>query len=160
MSAAGVHRPESGPGLGGGLRRAGAALFRDDRGSTMPLILGYLVLAIALIYVCVCATDLYIAQKRLDSVADAAALAGADGFRLQVDGAAIRAELEDAAIAEQATAVIGVLADGTELVSAGSPDGLSARVTVRTTWTPPLLSELLPPMVTIQSIGTSRTALE
>lgn len=124
------------------------------------LILGYLVLAIALIWVCVCATDLYIAQKRLDSVADAAALAGADGFRLQVDGAGIRARLDDADVAEQAAAVIAVLDDGTELVSASSPDGLSARVIVKATWSPPLLSDLVPAVVSIRSTGTSRTSLE
>ncbi|MGN8024879.1 pilus assembly protein TadG-related protein [Microbacterium sp. 22242] len=132
----------------------------DERGSIMPLILGYLVLAIALIYVCVCATDLYIAQKRLDSIADAAALAGADGFRVQVDGDAIRAELDDAEIARQAIAVIGIVDDGAELVSADSPDGVSARVTVRTGWTPPLLSDVVPSMVTISATGTSRTAFE
>lgn len=136
------------------------ALRGDERGSTIPLLLGYLVLAITLIYVCVCATDLYIAQKRLDSMADAAALAGADGFRLRVDGAAIRAELDDAEIAEQAAAVIAVLDDGTELVTAGSPDGFSARVTVRTTWAPPLFSDLVPSTVTLRATGTSRTALE
>ncbi|MBS1905747.1 MAG: hypothetical protein JST33_04090 [Actinobacteria bacterium] len=125
----------------------------------MPLILGYLVLAIALIYVCVCATDLYIAQKRLDSVADAAALAGADGFRLQVDGETIRAQLDDGQIADQARAVVGVIDDGAELISAGSPDGLSARVTVRASWAPPLLSDFVPVMLTIQATGTSRTAL-
>lgn len=137
-----------------------SSLLGDDRGSIMPLILGYLVLAIALIYVCVCATDLYIAQKRLDSVADAAALAGADGFRLQVDGDAIRAELDDEEIGAQAAAVLGVLDDGVTLTSAGSPDGVSARVTVRTQWTPPLLSEFVPAMLTIEATGTSRTALE
>ena len=136
------------------------SLLVDERGSTVPLILGYLVLAIALIFVCACATDLYIAQKRLDSVADAAALAGADGFRLQVDGTGIRAELDDADVAEQVAAVIDVLDDGTELVSAGSPDGRSARVTVQTSWAPPLLGDLLPSLVTIRSTGTSRTALE
>ncbi|WP_336648907.1 pilus assembly protein TadG-related protein [Microbacterium sp. MMO-10] len=135
-------------------------LLADERGSTVPLILGYLVLAIALIWVCVCATDLYIAQKRLDSVADAAALAGADGFRLQVDGAGIRARLDDADVAEQAAAVIAVLDDGTELVSASSPDGLSARVIVKATWSPPLLSDLVPAVVSIRSTGTSRTSLE
>ncbi|MDQ4214111.1 pilus assembly protein TadG-related protein [Microbacterium sp. ASV81] len=147
-----------------GVRRVRAARFNalldDDRGSTMPLILGYLVLAISLIYVCVCATDLYIAQKRLDSVADAAALAGADGFRLQVEGEAIRAELDDAAIQDQAVAVIGILDGRVELASAGTPDGVSARVTVRTAWTPPLLGPLIPSMLTIESTGTSRTALE
>ncbi len=142
------------------IARSGPSSSDDDRGSIMPLILGYLMLAIALIYVCVCATDLYIAQKRLDSVADAAALAGADGFRLQVDGDAIRAELDEAEIADQATAVIGIIDDGTELVSAGSPDGLSARVSVRATWTPPLLTEFVPPMLSLTATGTSRTALE
>ncbi|MBS1675508.1 MAG: hypothetical protein JSS74_16255 [Actinobacteria bacterium] len=126
----------------------------------MPLILGYLVLAISLVFVCVCATDLYIAQKRLDSTADAAALAGADGFRVQVDGDAVRAELDDTEIAAQAAAVLGVLDDGVQLVTAGSPDGISARVTVRTTWSPPLLSALVPSMITIESTGTSRTAFE
>jgi len=135
-------------------------LLDDDRGSTMPLILGYLVLAIAVIYVCVCATDLYIAQKRLDSVADAAALAGADGFRLKVEGEAIRAELDDGEISDQANAVIGIVDDGAELVSAGSPDGRSARVTVRAAWAPPLLSELVPSMLLLEATGTSRTALE
>lgn len=140
--------------------RRGTPLTDDERGSITPLILGYLVLAVALIYVCVCATDLYIAQKRLDSIADAAALAAADGFRLDVDGDAIRAELDDAEVVEQATAVIGIVDDGAELVSAGSPDGLSARVTVRASWAPPLLSDLVPPMVTLRATGTSRTALE
>lgn len=140
-----------------GLRES---LCGDDRGSTMPLILGYLVLAISLIYVCVCATDLYIAQKRLDSVADAAALAGADGFRLQVDGTTIRAELDDQDIRDQAAVVIGILDDGVQLASASSPDGVSARVTVRAPWAPPLLSDFVPSMLTLESTGTSRTALE
>lgn len=138
----------------------GHSLCGDDRGSTMPLILGYLVIAVALIYVCVCATDMYIAQKRLDSLADAAALAGADGFRIQVEGAAIRAELDDEDIRDQAVAVIGILDDGAQLISARSPDGVSARVTVRAPWTPPLLSEFVPSLITLESTGTSRTALE
>ena len=56
----------------------------DDEGSVLLLTLGYAVLAIAVILVCVDATSLYLAQKRLDALADAAALAGADGFTLAV----------------------------------------------------------------------------
>ena len=48
--------------------------------------IGYALLALTMILVCVCATDLYIVQKRLDALADAAALAGADGFVLVVEG--------------------------------------------------------------------------
>ena len=130
-----------------------------DAGSILPLILGYALLAIALIVVCVCATDLYVAQKRLDSVADAAALAGADGFRVEVQGTTIRAELTDDDVRAEAGAVLDVLDDGSELVSAESPDGVSARVVIRTTWTPPLVGDFVPPLLTLHATGTSRTAL-
>ena len=58
----------------------------DDEGSVLLLTLGYALLAIALVLVCVDATSLYLTQKRADAAADAAALAGADGFTLTVDG--------------------------------------------------------------------------
>ncbi|WP_423494059.1 hypothetical protein IM711_11250 [Microbacterium esteraromaticum] len=135
------------------------ALAADDTGSILPLILGYLLLAIAVVLTCVCATDLYIAQKRLDSLADAAALAGADGFVLRVDGGDVRAELTDAGVYEQADAVIAALDQGAHLVSAGTPDGVSARVTVAVTWHPPLLSPFVPGGVPLEATGTSRTAL-
>jgi hypothetical protein len=83
---------------------------RDEDGSVLPLLLGYVVLALAVIFVCTCATDLYITQKRLDSLADAAALAGADGFTLVVDGEGVRAELTDDGVQEQATAVVDAIA--------------------------------------------------
>ena len=56
----------------------------DDEGSVLLLTLGYGVLAIAVILVCTAATSLYLAQKQLDAVADAAVLAAADGFELSV----------------------------------------------------------------------------
>ena len=91
---------------------------RDDEGSILPLVLGYALLAVALVFVCVCATDLYISQKRLDALADAAALAGADGFTLEVDGEAVRAELSDAGVREQAVAVVEAMPGEAVLVSA------------------------------------------
>ena len=57
----------------------------DDDGSVLLLTLGYGALALVAILVCADATSLYLAQKRLDSLADAAALAAADGFVLSVD---------------------------------------------------------------------------
>ena len=48
----------------------------DDEGSVLLLTLGYALLAIALVLVCVDATSLYLTQKRADAAADAAALAG------------------------------------------------------------------------------------
>ncbi|MEE2814306.1 MAG: pilus assembly protein TadG-related protein [Actinomycetota bacterium] len=135
------------------------AALADDDGSVLPLVLGYVLLAIAVIFVCVCATDLYIAQKRLDSLADAAALAGSDGFTLQAEGDAVRAELTDEGVREQASAVVDAVDSDAELVSAGTPDGVSARVTVAAAWHPPLFSPFVPDGVPLEATATSRTAL-
>ncbi len=132
----------------------------DDEGSILLLTLGYALLALAVIFVCVCATDLYIAQKRLDTLADSAALAGADGFTLEVEGEAVRAELTDAGVQEQAAALLAALPGDAVLVSAGTPDGVSARVTVAGAWHPPLFSPFVPDGVPLEATGTSRTALQ
>ena len=136
------------------------ALVDDEDGSILPLILGYMLLAVAVIFVCVCATDLYIAQKRLDSLADAAALAGADGFTLEVAGEGVHAELTDDGVREQADAVVGAVAQDARLVSAGTPDGVSARVTVASSWHPPLFSPFVPDGVPLEATATTRTALQ
>ncbi|WP_406245783.1 hypothetical protein ACI7YT_12130 [Microbacterium sp. M] len=131
----------------------------DEDGSILPLMLGYAVLAIAVIFACVCATDLYIAQKRLDSLADAAALAGSDGFALVVEGENARAVLSDAGVHEQAAAVVAAVPGDATLVSAEAPDGVTARVTVASTWHPPLFSPFVPDGVALEASATSRTAL-
>ena len=139
--------------------RLGAALAADDEGSVLPLVLGYMLLAIAVVFACVCATDLYIAQKRLDSLADAAALAGSDGFTLQAEGAGVRAELTDDGVRDQAVAVVDAIDSEATLVSASTPDGVSARVTVGMSWHPPLFSPFVPNGVLLEATATSRTAL-
>jgi uncharacterized membrane protein len=65
------------------------------------LALGYFVIAVVLVLVCVDATSLYLTQKRLDAAADAAALAGADGFT-SVDASGPAARLTDAGVYDQA----------------------------------------------------------
>lgn len=130
-----------------------------EEGSVLLLTLGYALLALALILVSVCATDLYISQKRLDALADAAALAGADGFTLVVDGEVAHADLTDEGVRDQALALVADLPGEARLVSAITPDGLSARVTVSADWHPPLLSLFLPDGVRLEATGTSRTAL-
>ncbi|MFT4212277.1 MAG: hypothetical protein QM626_10450 [Microbacterium sp.] len=130
----------------------------DDDGSILPLTLGYAVLMIALVYVCTCATSLYIAQKRLDAVADAAALAGADGFTLTLVAGAPQATLTDAGVAAQAAAIVAD-SGAAQLIDAGTPDGVSARVTVSARWEAPLLSAFVPDGVVLTATATSRTAL-
>lgn len=134
---------------------------RRDReeGSVLLLTLAYVLLALALLFVCVCATDLYITQKRLDALADSAALAGADGFTLQVTHGEVRAELTNAGVEEQASALVAALPGTAVLATAGTPDGVSARVTVSAAWHPPLVSAFVPDGVPLESTATSRTAL-
>lgn len=139
--------------------RAATALPDDDGGSILPLVLGYALLALSMILVCVCATDMYIAQKRLDALADAAALAGADGFVLVVEDGTARAELTDEGVREQAVGIVAAMSADATLVSAASPDGVSARVTVVQTWRPPVISPFVQGWVTLEATATSRTAL-
>jgi uncharacterized membrane protein len=131
----------------------------DDEGSVLILTLGYALLAIAVILVCVDAMSLYLAQKRLDALADAAALAGADGFSFVVEGGEPKAELTDLGVREQADALVGDVGAGTTVIAAGTPDGVSARVTVAATWRPPIAALFVPEGVALQATATSRTAL-
>ncbi|WP_144873613.1 hypothetical protein [Microbacterium sp. 1.5R] len=131
----------------------------DDSGSVLLLTLGYALLALTLIIVAAMATDLYIAQKRLDALADAAALAGADGFILEVEGDVVRARLTDGGVREQVTAVLDGMPGRAALVAATAPDGLSARVTITADWHPPLASLFVPEAVRLEATATSRTAL-
>ncbi|MDN3310656.1 hypothetical protein QWJ90_06915 [Microbacterium oryzae] len=135
-------------------------LLRDERGSVLPLMIAYAVLAIALIVVSASATSLHLAQKRLDAIADAAALAGADGFTLVVEGEEATARLDDASVRAQAAAVVAAMPGDPILVAAGTPDGVSARVTVSLTWRAPLVSAFVPSGVALQASATSRTTLQ
>ena len=131
----------------------------DDRGSVLLLTIGYAVLVLVAVLVCVDATSLYLAQKRLDSLADAAALAGADGFSLEVvDGSPV-ATLHADEVRLQADGVVAAIGGGAVLVTADAPDGVSARVTVAGTWHPPVLTLLVPEGVALEATATSRTAL-
>ncbi|MFT4137031.1 pilus assembly protein TadG-related protein [Microbacterium sp.] len=130
---------------------------REEEGSVLLLTLGYALLALALVFVCVDATSLYLAQKRVEQVADAAALAGADGFTIAVDGSAPAASLTAAGVREQAEEIV-VAAGEARVVSAEAPDGLSARVTVATLWRPPILAVFVPEGVELAATATSRTA--
>ncbi len=129
-----------------------------EDGTALLLTLGYAVLALVLVLLCADATSLYLTQKRADAAADAAALAGADGFVFTVAGGEAVARLTDAHVHEQATALVGELS-GVTLVDAGTPDGVSARVTVRLQWRPPVVTLFVPDGLPVEATATSRTAL-
>lgn len=130
----------------------------DDEGSVLVLTLGYALLALVLVLVCVDATSLYLTQKRADAAADAAALAGADGFTLTIEGGGPVARLSDDGVHAQAAELLDALGTA-RLVSASTPDGVSARVRVELDWRPPVLTLFVPEGWTLGATATSRTAL-
>lgn len=131
----------------------------DDEGSVLLLTLGYAVLALVAVLICTAATSLYLAQKRLDAVADAAALAAADGFELTIADGEPVASLSDADVREQAQLMVAQIGGGAVLVSADTPDGVSARVTVAGAWHPPVVTLFVPGGLALEATATSRTAL-
>ena len=140
---------------GGNRRRPDA----DDEGSVLILTIGYAALALVAVLICVDATSLYLAQKRLDSLADAAALAAADGFELTVVDDEPVAVLTSPGVRAQAEIMVAEVGGGAVLVSAAAPDGVSARVTVADSWHPPVLTLFVPDGVALEATATSRTAL-
>ena len=59
---------------------------RDDRGSTIPLILGFFLIGLLIVAAAVMASDAFTQQRDLQSVCDGAAVAGANA----IDGPAAR----------------------------------------------------------------------
>ncbi|MBD3941695.1 hypothetical protein IF188_08310 [Microbacterium sp. NEAU-LLC] len=137
-------------------RRARAS---DDDGSVLLLTLGYGILALAVVLVCTAVTSLYLAQKNLDAVAAASALAAADGFELTVTSDGAVATLSDADVEREAQAMLNEIGGDARLVSATAPDGSSARVTVVGAWHPPVVTVFVPEGVRLEATATSRTAL-
>jgi len=140
-------------------------LRRDDSGSTLPLIFFYAVLSIVLVLAVVAATSLYLERKRLFTLADGAALVGAESFELEDVGLTPegpRAVLHPPDIRRS---VLGyVAANGREeftrlaVEQATTSDGRSATVTLSARWNPPVVSLLIPDGFRIDVTSTARSA--
>ena len=151
------------------VRQAGermrSRLLRDDQGSILPLVIGYTALALAVIVAITAATSLYLARKELFTVADGAALVGAEAFPLDAvvvgDDGTLSVELDDADLRRDVRAYLAraetQVIEGLALVSAASPDGRSATVTVSGRWSPPFLGFFLPEGMTIEVTASARS---
>ncbi|WP_125609594.1 pilus assembly protein TadG-related protein [Specibacter cremeus] len=132
----------------------------------MVLLIGFVLLALLLVTVVAAASSLYIGQKRLLSLADGAALAAADTFR--VAGSAARDPTAALTQAGVAAAAAGYLAtntagqglDGVALApGTGTPDGRTARVSLTAVVHPLFINFLVPAGVTIEVTGSARSQL-
>jgi len=136
----------------------------SEEGSILPLVAAFTALALALILVAAAASSLYLDNKRLYSLADGAALAGAQSFALEevsFDGEHVTARLQSGAVEQAAADFLAVaphaVGDVT-LVRAGTDDGMSASVTVAGVWRAPYLSPFFPEGVRIEATSVARTA--
>jgi hypothetical protein len=137
------------------------AILREE-GSTIPLTVFFCGLALAVVLVVVSITSLYIERKRLFTLADGAALAGAESFDLDASpGGRQRPELSDDGVRRAAEDYLGEApAAGFEslrLERAGSADGLGATVELSCIWRPPVVSFAVPAGVRIEVASSARS---
>lgn len=140
-----------------------AGLRRDD-GSSLVLTIGYAALALVLVLLVTAATSLYLERKRLLALADSVALVGAESFSLTEvirDGDGLHPALTDAGVATASARFLGTYS-GDSLVSvrlerANSVDGRSARVTLSSEWSPPVLTLFVPALLRIEATSTARS---
>lgn len=141
-------------------------MLADDTGSILPLIAGYAALGLVVVLLVSAATSLYLERKRLFTLADGAALVGAESFDLDAvrapDGN-LRPQLDDASVARDVGAYLAEepTAGFTDLrlVAAHTPDGSSARVTLEAAWRAPVVTLFVPDGLTMRVTATARSVL-
>ncbi len=137
---------------------------REDDGSILPLVAFAVAFALVLVFLASAATSLYLERKRLLTVADGAALVGAEAFGLgdvRAAGSRLVFALEDEAVrAAVEDYVAGVPADAFDrlrLESAASLDGSSATVSLSADWHPPIVTLFVPDGFRIDVTSTARS---
>jgi len=139
-------------------------LMSENRGSILPLTIFYAFLSLVLILLVVATTSLYLERKRLFTLADGAALVGAEAFELDSvtltpDGP--RATLESADVARAAADYLATVpTSGLEsltLERAETVDGRSATVALSAYWRPPLVTALVPEGIRIEVTAVARS---
>ena len=140
--------------------------FRDEEGSTLPLIAGFGALGLAIVLVAAAASSLYLERKQLFTLADGAALVGAEAFDL-ADVALDPATGEPGVLLEPADVHRDVAAflagtpnggfEGLVLEEATSRDGESATVTLSSVWRPPVVTVFFPEGIRIETTATARS---
>jgi hypothetical protein len=136
---------------------------REEDGSTMPLVAGFGALALALVLVAAAASSLYLERKQLFTLADGAALVGAEAFDLaDVSVATGRPEvlLKPGDVHRDVAAFLATTPNGgfeqLVLEEATTRDGETASVTLSAVWRPPIVTVFFPEGMRIQTSATAR----
>ncbi len=136
----------------------------DDTGSTLPLVIFYGFLALALVLIVAAASSLYLERKRLFTLADGAALVGAESFELDavsLTGHGPRPVLQPdqvhAAVASYLAGNPSEPFEGLVVERATTVDGESATVTVSAVWHPPVVTVFVPEGLRIDATAVARS---
>lgn len=139
------------------------ARWREDRGSTLLLIIGTAALSLALVIGVMAASSLYLERKRLFTIADGAALNAAQSFDtlLAPTQANPHPRLSNSSVSRSVQLYLSRLTTSARhravLTSATSPDARTAVVTMQSTWHPPVVSIFMPSGLTISATASART---
>lgn len=135
---------------------------RADEGSITPLAIGFVVIALLLTFLIATLTDLHMARRQLQNLADSAALAASDSFEpapgsdpglVFSPGAAERAAARylDSVPTPRGLRDIGLRADA---------DGdHSVAIHLRADYSPPLLSPFVPGLIELRATAFARGSL-
>ena len=130
----------------------------------LPLTIFYGVLSLVLVLIVVAATSLYLERKRLFTLADGAALAGAEAFDLDevlATATGWRPTLESADVVNAVTGYLATAPTATftalRLERAETVDGRSATVELSAYWRPPVLTLLLPEGLRLEVTAVARS---
>lgn len=136
---------------------------RDEEGSTLLLTIFYGFLSLVLVLLVVAASSLYLERKRLFTLADGAALVGAEAFDLTavaVTSTGPRPVLESVDVASAVRGYVASTPSGFQslaIVRAETVDGRSATVTLSAYWRPPVVSLLVPEGIPIEVTAVARS---
>lgn len=140
---------------------------RDDEGSTLLLTIFYGFLSLVLVLLVVAASSLYLERKRLFTLADGAALVGAEAFDLAevtITPSGPRPLLQSADVAAAVTAYVATTPtpgfESLRIDRAETVDGRSATVTLSAFWRPPIVSLLVPEGIPIQVTAVARSVFD
>ena len=135
----------------------------DDEGSTLPLIIFFGMLSMVLVLIVVAASSLYLERKRLFTLADSAALVGAEAFELTAvvpTSGSIRPQLASGDVRAEVAAFIESMPNRFEALQierAETTDGLSATVSLSSYWRPPVVTLFMPEGIRIEVTSVGRS---
>ena len=138
--------------------------YGDEQGSALVLTIFYGFLSLVLIFVVVAATSLYLERKRLFTLADGAALVGAESYDLddvELTPQGFRPKLTPkkvaSAVADYVAASQGDRFTALHIEEATTNDLASSTVSLSAYWKPPLIFLLVPEGIRIDVTATARS---